>query len=106
MYEVLSPSVIGAGGTLVIGSTAGRPTGFFHALVTNPTEHTLLIHPERNENPEASRGVRNFLQRRLSLLFPAAAQRELANEFGDDGDEFIPSALIDAAIDDTLTEAP
>jgi hypothetical protein len=106
VFEVLAPSIIGAGGTLVVASTAGPMRGFFYQLIQNPTEQTRVIHPLGNENPEASRSARDFLVRRFGLLFPQAARRELANEFTDDGDVLIPWALIDAAIDDNLTEAP
>jgi hypothetical protein len=46
----------------------------------------------------------NFLQRRLSVVLPAAARRELGNEFTDDGSEFLPAPLIEAAVDETLCE--
>lgn len=106
VYSALAPSVIGAGGKLVIASTAGLPRGFFHDLVQNPMPETWLYHSNVNENPHAHRGVIDFLQRRLGLLSPAARRRELDNEFAEDGDELLPSALIDAAIDDGLVEMP
>jgi len=104
VFSVLAPSVIGAGGTVVIASSAGPPRGFFHALVTHPTEHTFLYRSATNENPYANRGVLNFIRQRLALLAPSAAQRELGNEFTEDGDTFLPSALIDVAVDDSLGE--
>jgi hypothetical protein len=106
VFAALAPSVIGAGGKIVIASSAGRPRGFFYEMVTHPTEHTFLYSSSENENPHASRKVLGFLENRLRVLFPAAARRELANEFVDDGDEFLPQPLIAAAIDDGLGDIP
>jgi hypothetical protein len=105
VFEVLAPSIIGSGGQIVLSSTAGVPKGFFYELVSHPPQGALLIHPSENENPEASRDVLTFLTR-LFGLFPQAARRELENEFTDAGEALIPIALIEAAIDDTLREAP
>jgi hypothetical protein len=105
VFEVLAPSVIGVGGKIIVGSTSGRPAGWFYELVRNPPEGMLLIHPEANENPEASGEVLGFLSR-LFGLFPAAGRRELQNEFVDDGDELLPAALIEAVVDDRLGEVP
>ena len=105
VFEVMAPSIIGSGGQIILGSTAGVPKGFFYELVSHPPAGSLLIHPAENENPEASRAVVGFLTR-LFGLFPTAARRELENEFTDDGEALISAALIEAAIDDDLTEAP
>jgi hypothetical protein len=105
-YAVLAPSCIGAGGQMLIASTAGPPRGFFFELTRNPTPETFLYRGDVNENPEADAAVVGFVQRRLALISPAAARRELGNEFADDGAELIPAALIDAAVDDRLGELP
>lgn len=103
-YGAFVPSVIGAGGKVVIASTAGPRRGFFYDLVQHPVEGTWLHYSNTNDNPHADRGVMAFLERRLSAILPAAARRELGNEFTDDGDEFLPAPLIDAAVDDALVE--
>jgi len=103
-YAAFVPSVIGAGGKVVIASTAGPPRGFFYELVQHPLEETWLHHATTNDNPHADRRMLNFLQRRLSVVLPAAARRELGNEFTDDGSEFLPAPLIEAAVDETLCE--
>ena len=89
-----------------MASTAGSPRGFFYDLVRNPTPETWLYHSSENENPHANLGMLDFLKRRLGLLAPSAMRRELQNEFAEDGDSFLPTALIDAAIDDQLAELP
>jgi hypothetical protein len=103
-YAAFVPSAIGAGGKVVIASTAGPPRGFFYELIQHPFEETWLHHATTNDNPHADRRMMNFLQRRLSVVMPAAARRELGNEFTDDGSEFLPAPLIEAAVDETLCE--
>src|SRR5262245_11401259 len=103
-YAALAPSAIGAGGKVVIASTAGPPYGFFYELVQHPLEGTWVHHASTNDNPQADRHMINFLERRLSVIMPAAARRELGNEFTDDGNEFLPAALIEAAVDEALGE--
>ena len=103
-YAAFVPSAIGAGGKVVIASTAGPPRGFFFQLLQHPLEETWRHYATTNDNPHADRGVMNFLERRLRVVAPAAARRELANEFVDDGNEFLPLPLIDAAVDETLAE--
>jgi hypothetical protein len=105
-YSVLAPSCIGAGGKMVIASTAGPPHGFFWQLALNPTPETWLYRGDMNENPEADPAVVSFIQRRLALVSPAAARPELANEFAEDGSELIAAGLIEAAVDDRLGEMP
>jgi len=105
-YAAFAPSAIGAGGKVVIASTAGPPRGFFYELVQHPLKETWLHHATINDNPHADRRTLNFLERRLSVVMPAAARRELGNEFTDDGSEFLPARLIEAAVDDTLGEIP
>ena len=39
-YTAFAPSAIGAGGKVVIASTAGAPRGFCYELVRNPLEET------------------------------------------------------------------
>jgi hypothetical protein len=104
VFTVLAPSVIGAGGKIVVASTAGPPSGFFFELLNNPTPGSWRYESAINENPHADAGVLGFLSRRLRLLFPNAARRELDNEFAEDGDSFLPAALIEAAVDDGLSE--
>jgi hypothetical protein len=104
VFAVLVPSVIGARGRVVLASSAGPPSGFFYELWNNPTPGSWRYESATNDNPHADRGVLDFLRRRLALLFPAAAQRELGNEFVADGDSFLPAALIEAAVDDTVPE--
>jgi len=103
-YGAFAPSAIGAGGKVVIASTAGPPRGFFYQLVQHPLEETWLHYATTNDNPHADRRVMNFLERRLRVVLPAAARRELGNEFTDDGSEFLPAPLIEAAVDETLDE--
>ena len=103
-YAAIVPSAIGAGGKIVIASTAGPPRGFFYELVQHPSADTWIHHATTNDNPHADRRMMDFLQRRLSVIMPAAARRELGNEFTDDGNEFLPAALIEAAVDETLGE--
>jgi hypothetical protein len=105
VFSALVPSVV-SGGKIVLVSTAGAPRGFFFDAVQNPTPETWCYHARENENPYASRPMLEFLTRRLGFLAPAAARRELANEFTDDAESFLPSALIDAAVDDGLGELP
>jgi len=104
VYTALAPAVIGGRGKLLIGSTAGRPAGFFYELVRTPLPETFVCHSAVNTNPYADRGVVGFLKKQLALISPAAARRELGNEFTEDGDSFLPTALIEAAIDDDLGE--
>jgi hypothetical protein len=103
-FGAFVPSVIGAGGKVVIASTAGPPRGFFYELVRHPSPETWLHHASTNDNPHADRRMMNFLERRLGAVLPAAARRELRNEFTDDGTEFLPAPLIDAAVEDALGE--
>ncbi len=106
IYAVLAPSLIGAGGKLVVASTAGPPQGFFYQLTKNQTDETWMYTSALNDNPHASQGMLTFLRRRLALLIPTAARRELENEFAEGGEDLLPAALIEAAIDDGLGEVP
>jgi hypothetical protein len=99
VYETLAPSVIGAGGKLVIVSTPGRMRGFYHALVTHPGPHSVLIESTENKNPYASKGMIAFLRERLRLWNPAAEQRELGGEFAEEGGEFLRWPLIQGNVD-------
>jgi hypothetical protein len=106
VYTALAPSVIGSGGKMIAASTSGPPRGFFYVLLTNPNPGSFVYQSRDNENPRANKGVLDFLRTRLGLVAPAAARRELENEFAEDGDELISTRLIDAAIDDRLGEIP
>jgi hypothetical protein len=88
VFETLIPSAIGAGATLVFASTAGRPAGFFYSLVTTPPDGAWVHRSAANDNPRAHRGMVGFLRKTFGYLSPAAAARELRNEFADDGDSF------------------
>jgi len=103
-FAALVPSVVGAGGKIVVASSAGAPKGFFYELATNPTEETWLYRSSENDNPHSDKRVLSWLKRRLAVLAPSAARRELDNEFTEGGDDFLPAALIEAAIDDSLVE--
>lgn len=104
VYETLVPSVIGAGGTVLIASTPGRPRGFFYELVTHPGPGTVLIASTENRNPYASRGVLGFLRQRLGLVNPSAVVRELEGEFAEEGGGFLPGLLIQARVAPEWTE--
>lgn len=106
IFEVLAPSVIGAGGKLVMASTAGRPAGFFYEMLKNPAEEVWVYRSNENVNPHADRGVLSFLRKTFTYLSPAARRRELENEFAEDGDSFLPAGLVGAAVDDRLGELP
>ncbi len=108
LYLSLAPSTIGSGGKIIIASSAGRPTGFFYELINNPTAETVLIHHDgsraEDENPHADQGLLGWLRRRFAHLSPSAGQRELENQFTEDGDSFLSAALIEAAIDEHLSD--
>lgn len=107
VFTAIVPSVIGAGGKLLVGSSAGRPRGWFYELLKQPPSPEVWRYESaENDNPHASHRVRDFLQRVVGQIFPAAMQRELGNRFTEDSDELIPGALVDSAIDDTLGEMP
>jgi hypothetical protein len=99
VYEVLVPSVIGAGGTAVISSTPGVMRGFYYELCTHPGPGTVLIESKENRNPYASAKVISFLRDRLRLWNAAAEQRELGGEFAEEGNAFLPWPLIQSVVD-------
>ncbi len=99
VYETLVPSVIGAGGKVIIASTPGRPRGFFYELVRSPGPGSRLIESNENLNPYASKGVLAFLRSRLRMINPAAAARELGGEFAEEGGQWLPGPLIEANVD-------
>jgi hypothetical protein len=105
VFTALVPSIIGVGGKVFAGSSAGRPRGWFYELLKQPpAEEVWRYASAENLNPHASKRVLDFLRRRVGALFPAAMRRELENDFVEDGDELIPAGLVDAAVDDTLGE--
>ena len=107
VYTALAPSVIAAQGTILLASTAGAPKGFFHSLATNPpSEVRVIAGGAQNENPYSDPRMLDFLGRHFALISPTAAARELRNEFAEGGDEFLPAALIEASVDDSLGEIP
>jgi hypothetical protein len=107
VLSALIPSVIGAEGSkIVMASTAGRPAGMFYQAVKNPTARTFLYFTKENLNPHRNVNVLEFLTKRLGVLSPTAARRELQNEFIEDDTSFLPSALVDLAVDSSLGESP
>jgi len=106
LFATLAPAVIGAAGKIVLLGTPGRPKGFFYELVEHPPAAAWLYRTAENQNPHASHRLVTFLRDTVGALFPAAMQRELLAQFTESGDELIPWALVEAAVDDTLVEAP
>ena len=111
VFTALAPSVIGAGGKLILGSSAGLPRGFFYELVMQaerePSPDVWLYRGgAENLNPYADQRMLGFLRKQIAIVSPAAAERELGNQFAEGGDELIPAALIERAIDDGLGELP
>ena len=106
VFTALAPSTIAAGGKILAASTAGRPSGWFHELATSADPEVCVIRVDGNENPYADPKVIGFLGRLLRRILPSAAARDLDNQFTEDGSEFLPAALIEAAIDDTLGDLP
>ncbi|MBI4628067.1 MAG: hypothetical protein HY729_05110 [Candidatus Rokubacteria bacterium] len=104
VFAALAPSVIAAGGKILVASTAGPPTGFFHTLATGSDPEVRVVHVASNENPYADPKIIGFLSRLLRRILPSAAARDLDNTFAEDGDEFFSAPLIEAAVDDALGE--
>jgi hypothetical protein len=106
IYSTLLPSVIAAEGKVLVASTAGRPRGWFHHLVTLVDEATRVIEAT-NENPYARGATMDRITRVLMRVFPAFAEREMANRFAEDDASllFSPSAL-EPVVDRTLGELP
>jgi hypothetical protein len=104
VFESLLPSIIGVGGQVVVTSSAGRPTGWLYQLVQHPGDGVFVHRETANTNPRASSRVLATIERLLGWFNPAARERELHAEFQGDGQAFLPLALIDAAVDDLLTE--
>jgi hypothetical protein len=106
LFAALAPSVIGGGGKILVASTAGRPSGFFHHLATSGDPEVRVVHVEGNTNPYADPQAIGFLSRLLRRILPSAAARDLDNLFEEDGAEFLPAALIEGAVDDRLGDLP
>jgi hypothetical protein len=104
VFEALAPSIIGAGGQIIVCSTAGRPVGWLYELVSHPGEGVFIHRETENTNPFASSRVLATLERLFSWMNPAARDRELRGEFTGDGTELLPRALIEAAMDEGLGE--
>jgi hypothetical protein len=103
VFLALSPSVLSTPGSkILVASTAGRPRGWFYELVRNPLPETRVVTSMGNSNPYADQRTLSFLEKQLARISPAAARRELGNEFVEDSESFLPEALIAAAIDDDL----
>ena len=81
---------------LLLVSTAGPPSGFFHAVCTLPDPDVRVIRVDRNENPHADPKVLGFLSRLLTHILPLAAKRDLQNLFAAaDGDRFLEAEAWD-----------
>lgn len=107
VFGALAPSIIASEGKILVASTAGRPRGFFHQLVTDPGEDCRVVTAAANDNPYADQAKISTLARLLTKISPAFAARELHNEFTeDDVAMLLPAALIAAAVDDDLGELP
>jgi hypothetical protein len=107
VFAALAPSIIASGGKILLASTAGRPRGFFHQVVTEPGDGCRVIRVEGDHNPFADQAKISALARLLTKISPAFAARELRNEFADDDvAALLPAALIEAAVDDGLGELP
>jgi len=111
VFTALVPSVVGAGGKVLIGSSAGPPKGFFYQLIQEAERGAapeIWLHRggTANENPHADQKMLGFLRGTVGRLFPSAMRRELENEFAEAGDELIPAAVIERGIDDALGELP
>ncbi|MDO8475020.1 MAG: terminase large subunit [Candidatus Rokubacteria bacterium] len=103
VFTSLAPSVLAMPGSkILVASTAGPPRGWFYELIRNPLPETRVVTSTGNCNPFADQGMLSFLERQLARISPAAARRELQNEFVEDSESFLPEALIEAAIDDDL----
>jgi phage terminase large subunit-like protein len=85
-------SVIGANGTVVVASTPGELSGFFHGLCTSGDPEVRVIRVDANENPYASAEAIGFLQRLLHKILPSAAARDIGNKFTDDAGVYIDPA--------------
>jgi hypothetical protein len=102
VYTALAPSIIGANGKILLASSAGRPSGFFFQLLQHPRPERRIIRVTTNENPAADAELLTFLREDLALIDPSAARRHIDNIFCDDGNSFLPEALIADAVDDAL----
>jgi hypothetical protein len=103
-FTAMVPSVIGAGGKVVLASSAGAPRGFFYRLLQNRDERMWVYESAVNDNPRANRSLIDRMRTRLALINPVAAARELDNRFEEDGEALVPVALIDGAVDLDLGE--
>src|SRR5262249_7305506 len=56
VFTTIVPSVIGAGGKILAGSSAGRPRGWFYELLKQPPAPEVWRYESaENENPHASK---------------------------------------------------
>jgi Terminase large subunit, T4likevirus-type, N-terminal len=107
IFATLLPSVLASrGAKVLVASTAGRPSGWFYQLVTQPPEGCVVIEAI-NENPRADEKVIGTIRRVLGRIAPAFAERELSNRFVEDEvSHLLPPALILDAVDARLGELP
>jgi hypothetical protein len=104
VYATLLPSVIAAEGRVLVASTAGRPKGWFHHVVTSPDDSTRVIEAT-NENPFAKLDTMDRITRVLMRVFPAFAEREMGNRFAEDDARLLFSAaVLEAVVDRDLGE--
>ncbi len=106
VFANIVSSVIAASGKALVASTPGDPSGWFHHLATSGDPEVRVIRVDGNENPYADPKVIEFLGRLLRRILPSAAARDLDNRFEAGGSEFLPPALVEAAVDDALGDLP
>jgi hypothetical protein len=99
VFAALAPSVLAAGGKILVASTPGTPRGFFHDLATSADPSVRVLKIDGNQNPCASESAIGLLRRLLWKILPSAARRDLENEFTEDaavafGDDAL-AALVD-----------
>jgi hypothetical protein len=106
VYSTLLPSVIAAEGKVLAASTAGRPRGWVHHIVTSPDDSTRVIEAV-NENPFAKVDTMDRITRVLMRIFPAFAEREMGNRFAEDDARLLFSpAVLENIVDRDLGELP
>jgi hypothetical protein len=84
---------------VLVASTAGDPSGWFHAACTRADSDITVIRVDGNENPYADPGVIGFVARLLERVLPLARRRDIDNLFAEDGDQAIPGALWDGCVE-------
>lgn len=102
------PSVLAKKNSKVIAiSSSWRPSGYFYEAIMSqekdPKKDVFLFRSDSKElNPSASLDNLDFMSRTLMKINPAYEKRFLSTEFAEIGDEFIPRAVVDSAVDSSL----